>query len=442
MPATYLGFDDTDSPEGMCTTYLATLMLEALKDVDLLGWPRLVRLNPNVPWKTRGNAAVCLPLGHGSGESSACGEVGGRSVKRYLRGAPADPEAVFSTAAAVLEREAEFDCENTNPGIVVSDGALSQRLYWDAVRGIVKKSEVERVLRAAGARYRGFKNGRGIIGAASSISWRPHDRTWEVISYRTSERIGTERRVDEKSVIAMDERTARTFHNYDPVNGHMAICPASPCPVLFGIRGDDPEELLAARRMIRGEPAGNWLLFMSNQGTDDHVVRRRIKGLLPGMAAKVRATVVTDPVTVRGGHTIVRIADGDEMDAAFYEPSGDMNRAAKRLRPGDRVEVFGSVRGTPRSLNAEKLYISHLEPARVKRANPMCPKCRKRMGSLGAHQGYRCKVCGARARADEAEMADVKRDIAVGWYEPPISSRRHLYKPVRRMSRGDINNLL
>ena len=63
----YLGVDDTDSLRGMCTTFLATELVRDLREWDLIGYPRLVRLNPNIPWKTRGNGAICLRLGAGRG---------------------------------------------------------------------------------------------------------------------------------------------------------------------------------------------------------------------------------------------------------------------------------------------------------------------------------------------------------------------------------------
>jgi tRNA(Ile2)-agmatinylcytidine synthase len=66
----YIGIDDTDSRKGMCTTYLALeLVKEFQNELDLIGYPRLVRLNPNIPWKTRGNGAVCVRLGTGKGAS-------------------------------------------------------------------------------------------------------------------------------------------------------------------------------------------------------------------------------------------------------------------------------------------------------------------------------------------------------------------------------------
>ena len=53
----YLGIDDTDSKLGMCTTYLAAVLAERLSGFGLADYPRLIRLNPNIRYKTRGNAA-------------------------------------------------------------------------------------------------------------------------------------------------------------------------------------------------------------------------------------------------------------------------------------------------------------------------------------------------------------------------------------------------
>src|SRR2546427_672498 len=75
----WIGVDDTDSLRGMCTTFLAAeLVRDLTRDFDLIGYPRLVRLNPNIPWKTRGNAAVWLRIGSGRGQPMKVGELGGR----------------------------------------------------------------------------------------------------------------------------------------------------------------------------------------------------------------------------------------------------------------------------------------------------------------------------------------------------------------------------
>src|SRR5512136_2100399 len=118
VAATYLAFDDTDSPAGMCTTYLAALVLEELREYDLIGLPRLVRLNPNIPWKTRGNAAICLPLGRASGQGELCGSLRDGRIRCYSKGRPVDPQEILARTAKVLEKVAKFECEQTNPGIV------------------------------------------------------------------------------------------------------------------------------------------------------------------------------------------------------------------------------------------------------------------------------------------------------------------------------------
>ncbi|HIP57247.1 MAG TPA: hypothetical protein EYH02_04175, partial [Ignisphaera aggregans] len=59
----HLAFDDVDSPYGGCTTHAATYLLGLLQhelNVKLLDYPHLVRLNPSIPWKTRGNGAIAL----------------------------------------------------------------------------------------------------------------------------------------------------------------------------------------------------------------------------------------------------------------------------------------------------------------------------------------------------------------------------------------------
>src|SRR5437763_1745524 len=60
----HIGFDDTDSTLSRCTTQLAFKITDYLlkEDAKFIDYPLLIRLNPNVPWKTRGNGAVCLRI--------------------------------------------------------------------------------------------------------------------------------------------------------------------------------------------------------------------------------------------------------------------------------------------------------------------------------------------------------------------------------------------
>ncbi|MBP7716502.1 MAG: tRNA(Ile2) 2-agmatinylcytidine synthetase, partial [Methanoregulaceae archaeon] len=58
-----IGIDDTDSPAGMCTTYLGALLAGRLSDSGMtVRETYLIRLNPNVIHKTRGNAAICIDV--------------------------------------------------------------------------------------------------------------------------------------------------------------------------------------------------------------------------------------------------------------------------------------------------------------------------------------------------------------------------------------------
>ena len=48
----------------MCTTFLAYKIVDLLKkqETEFLDFPKLIRFNPNIPWKTRGNGAVSLKI--------------------------------------------------------------------------------------------------------------------------------------------------------------------------------------------------------------------------------------------------------------------------------------------------------------------------------------------------------------------------------------------
>ena len=60
----HIGIDDTDSPKGMCTTFLSYKIVKFLEKqkIEFVDYPSLIRFNPNIPWKTRGNGAVRLTI--------------------------------------------------------------------------------------------------------------------------------------------------------------------------------------------------------------------------------------------------------------------------------------------------------------------------------------------------------------------------------------------
>lgn len=432
MSPTYVAIDDTDSIDGMCTTYLAAIMIDELTDFDLIGPPRLVRLNPNVPWKTRGNAAICMAFGHGRGRKIAIGESLDRRIYAYTQGSGRDEDELLSRAKEVVLQNAHLSCDKTNPGIVVSGKRPRPSLYWRAVREVIPLSEAEAAVTAVGGRCAKFKNGRGVIGAAAAMAWRPRDRTFELIAYRKPERIGSKREIDADSVDEMDRDIQSTFHNIDPSTKHIAIAPASPCPILYGVRGDDPNDLPKAKQKVLSEPIDKWLIFLTNQGTDDHLIRRSISGLRERQGAILTGEVSRGATPITGGHVFFEMRDGTaSITCAVYEPSGRMRRMARELIEGNRITAYGSVRPNPFEFNIEKIWISDSAPSQIKVENPICPHCGKHMKSIGNGKGYRCRRCGLRAAENDA-IYSPRNPLELGWYEPPVCSRRHLHKPAER----------
>ena len=428
----WLGIDDTDSRKGMCTTHLAGDMVEELNNhgLDVIGMPRLVRLNPNIPWKTRGNGAIAIQFGKGGGRRKEIGYVNGKRYcySRKVSDGRMDVEELAGALDKLIRKRAMLDGEQTNPGLVISERKTPYNLYRKAVRSIVTLGEVEYILKSVNALYIPYKNGRGVIGASAAIAWRPHDRTYELITYRN----GGKRWVDEESVKKMDGMLGKTFDSYDYENKHIQIMPNSPCPVMYGVRGDDENELPVAMDIIVSGEIKRWMLFESNQGTDEHLQRRRAGEVKPYESVIVTGRVSREPVTITGGHVIFSVSDGDELECAAYEPTKNFRHLVRNLHTGDRITLYGGVRKTPVTLNIEKMEIHSLTEIQKKVENPVCKKCGKHMKSMGNRKGYRCAVCGATAGEEEAVFEKVDRKIKPGFYEVPVVARRHLSKPLKR----------
>ncbi len=435
----YIGIDDTDSVRGMCTTYLLTEVIKELMEegMDIIGYPKLVRLNPNIPWKTRGNAALAVAAGYGKGTKKKFAEIDGKPVFLYFReGKHIESEIeerIFCRISSLVERYGRFEEENTNPGIVILRKKPPYRFYMKGVRGIVDKKEVLGELQHLGGRWKEYKNGRGIIGSFCAVAWKPLRHTFEILAYREKWRWGTPRHIDESSVIEMDKKFRTTFNNYDYENSRVVIAPHSPCPILFGIRATLPDELISAMYTVRAdEPVDRWCIFQTNQGTDDHILRARIADCEPGLSVRIRGVVVWGARSIAGGHVIFHVSDGSgEIDCTVYEPSKEFTGIARRIIEGDFVEVFGAVRSNPRTINVEKLHIIKAEPLVVKLENPVCSKCGKHMKSRGNGMGYECKRCHTRAPENAANYQIIDRKNLEGFYEPAVSSRRHLAKPLK-----------
>jgi tRNA(Ile2)-agmatinylcytidine synthase len=420
----HIGIDDTDSPRTGCTTYVASLLVEKLTDLDarFMDYPNLVRLNPNVPWKTRGNGALCLRI--------ECDERSVGDVK----------EAVLET----VEENSDFEYAGTDPGIVF----LSKKIVPKEVRNfaqktiqsIVKMNDSLKLVRKISAEAVGYKSGRGIIGALAAVGETLEgDHTYELIAYRFPENRGTKRLVDATSVSAMDKKTVPlTFNNIDLETNRVLITPRGPDPVFFGIRGENPVIVKEAFDMVQcGEPIERWVIFRTNQGTNAHLRKiNRINDIRPFHNVILRGTVVNEPKIVPRRHVIFSIKDDEAtVDCAAYEPTGDLRKAAKQLMIGDKIEVSGAVRPAfetrPMTINLEKIRIIKLV-LKVSSHNPKCPKCGKAMSSMGKAQGYRCEKCRYRSKQLTKIGTAQERALKSKLYITSPHSQRHLTKPLRR----------
>ncbi|MDD3933815.1 MAG: tRNA(Ile)(2)-agmatinylcytidine synthase [Methanoculleus sp.] len=400
-----IGIDDTDSPAGMCTTYIGAVLVRRLEQAGIrVVEARLVRLNPNVIHKTRGNAAVCIE-------------------------AEGDAEAAFALACACVEELAEFDAAGTNPGVVVAGVRPPPDFYHAALRDFCNVSEAIDLLESVGARYRGYKNRRGLIGATAAVASDFPDRTYELLAYRKREMWSTPRQVDRGSLFRAEEMTSpHTWDTVDRENDVVVCVPHTPDPVLFGIRGESPAWVREARSYVHSEEPACEQVYTTNQGTDAHLLPGKVGALREGRSYLVRGTAVGSPVTGPGGHVSFLLADeGVEVRCMAYEPTKGFRDVARALVPGDVVAVAGSYKGE--SLNLEKLGICRLADT-VRIRPPVCPACKKRMTSAGAGKGYKCRVCGGRSREPEVEV--LERRIRPGWYEVPPTARRHLSRPLVR----------
>lgn len=402
---------------------------------DIIGFPRLVRLNPNIPWKTRGNGAISFEVGNGKGKKTKIGEIKGKDILCYESlSEDIHIEQVKNIVISVVDELARLDDENTNSGLVILGNKPEFDVYLKAVKRVVNLDETKKVLAEKNAFFKGYKNMRGLIGATASIAWdNREDWTFELIAYREKNNWGSKRFVDDKSTIDMSSSISSTFDNFDSKNKHNRLVPSSPCPVLYGIRGNNSRDLIKAKSMIKSEKIDCWIIFEGNQGTDDHLEEKNIKDVSVFDSVITKGKISKKPFTIEGGHVIFSIKDdAAAIDCATYEPTKQFREIIRDLTIGDIVEVYGGVRDEPLTINLEKIKILNLKEEFEKIENPICPSCGKHMKSVGTNQGYRCKKCGT--KSDKPAIVERKRKLKPGFYEVPVCARRHLSKPLKRMN--------
>ena len=184
-----IGLDDTDSRDGMCTTYLLAVLVDKLTAYgSLKDCPLLIRLNPNIKYKTRGNAALAMEL-----------ELTDRNDAQKVR------EMVIET----VEKMAVFSEENTNPGIVFIENPTPglkkdlSEFSLRAVQDVLEIREAKELLIRHEISHKGYKNERGLIGALAAAGFSLcglSDYTYELIAYREQQKWGSLREIDQGTV--------------------------------------------------------------------------------------------------------------------------------------------------------------------------------------------------------------------------------------------------
>ena len=425
---TVIGLDDTDSrTQGMCTTYLAARVAESIVDAGgQVTRTLLVRLNPAVKHKTRGNAAL--------------------AIHTDLPVADATGIAVEQIESLAVDTDAR-----TSPGLVVADD--SSETVPDAVADFAAHAMCDQlslatavgIADAVGYEHRGWAGesgvvGRGRIGALAAVgAWTAFDEwTYEQIAYREFDRCGSPRDVDLNSVFAAADRGYPTVWDTVDREAGQAVCvPNAPGPILYGIRGDDPDAVARVADAIDSETVERTRCFVTNQGTDLHLQAGTLGSLHDGVAYRVDGVVTEPPETREGGHVFFTLSSSESDDAddtgseatadcVAFEPTKRFRERVRSLRAGDRLTVCGEY--SDGTIKLEKFAVREL--CRTERVTPTCEGCGRRMKSAGRGQGYRCRDCGTSAPGKATRQID--RALEQGWYEVPPSARRHIAKPLVR----------
>ena len=136
----HVGLDDTDSKKAMCTTYVTAVILDELKNMGFPAAepPKLIRLNPNCPYKTRGNAALSFSLMVETDEVHIIKDV----------------------VLAKVRELADLEERGTDPGVVFLTGRIPASLAefsTKAVKEMVTMKEALDLAKRIGAEVHRFK---------------------------------------------------------------------------------------------------------------------------------------------------------------------------------------------------------------------------------------------------------------------------------------------
>ena len=416
----HIGIDDTDSPKGMCTTFLAYKIVKFLEKnkVQFVDYPSLIRFNPNIPWKTRGNGAVRL------------------SIKTN------NPKKIKNKITKFVDDYSETK-NGANPGLVFYENEIvtpsfhkfSELALWKLIsREKAKQFILENKIDSF---YLG--NGQGLVGAIGAIGYKFSDHTFELLSYRKKSQFGKKRLISKDSVKNMQSLTfPETFNSYDIESDRALITPHGPDPVFYGIRGENAESVVTASKIVKAnEKLDGYMVFKSNQGTSDHLKNELdVNDLKPYTSGFLVGQVCSNPIMVQGGHVFFSIRVKDKkIKCGIYKPT-KITSIAQNLILNDKIRIGGGIRKASKNheriVNVEFLDIIELAKD-IRVSNPSCKKCSKKMKSKGSKQGFECIKCGS--KSSSKITSEIPRKIQCQLYLPVMSAHRHLTRPYQRMKK-------
>lgn len=420
-----IGFDDTDSTVGMCTTYLAFKMVDKLeknKDTRVVELPNLLRFNPNIPWKTRGNGAVGLKI------------------------ETRDLDWVKKTCISLIEKFSDVE-HGANPAVIFHTGTIAKKMKEFsklALCQLVQRRCAKQIISESNVDSFYIGNGQGLIGSLGAIGYEFKDYTFEMLTYRKKSRFGTVRDISKDDVRNIQQSFPNTYNSFDIDADKIMIAPHGPDPVFYGIRGEDTTSVLDASKFIKTkENLDGHMIFKSNQGTGDHLRNEIDLGLMkPFVSGVISGQLVSEPIQSNGGHIFftMKTASGD-VNCAVYKETGLVQKLMLKLIKGDKMYLGGGIRRATKNhsrvLNVEFVKILHLEDKIIEK-NPFCDNCNKSMKSKGRGQHYQCSRCGKRSKTVNKITKKMARVIGSRLYLPIPSAQRHLTRPKERL--GIIND--
>ena len=416
----HIGIDDTDSPKGMCTTFLAYKIVKFLEKnkVQFVDYPSLIRFNPNIPWKTRGNGAVRLSIKTNS------------------------PKKIKNKITKFVDDYSETK-NGANPGLVFYENEIvtpsfhkfSELALWKLIsREKAKQFILENKIDSF---YLG--NGQGLVGAIGAIGYKFSDHTFELLSYRKKSQFGKKRIIAKDSVKNMQSVTfPETFNSYDIESDRALITPHGPDPVFYGIRGENAESVVTASKIVKAnEKLDGYMVFKSNQGTSDHLKNELdVNDLRPYTSGFLVGQVCSNPIMMQGGHVFFSIRVKDKkIKCGIYKPT-KITTIAQNLILNDKIRIGGGIRKASKNheriVNVEFLDVMELAK-NIRVSNPTCKKCSKKMKSKGSKQGFECTKCGSKSFLKST--SEIPRKIQCKLYLPVMSAHRHLTRPYQRIKK-------